>query len=159
MKRVLTLFILLLVPFFKGCPKADESARDGIAAATGVIQAAQNEYKAQCTALPSAPTCMLINEAVRAQNLSITALEVYCGFTVNVSLPTATCTPVKTAQAALTSTISNLGQLTGEITALLQGAKKTTALRNARNREASILASTPRVPNYRQIENIRLGAM
>lgn len=153
------LVMLLLTPLL-GCPggqPAEKSARDTIAAATGAIQSAQTEYKAECIAAPTAPKCVLINDAVHGQNAAITSLEAYCGFQVNLSLPTDTCTPVKTAVGAMTAAIGNLHNFIGEIQAIMQANKAKVAMRRARDIEATLLANSRNVPTLKQLEDARIG--
>lgn len=159
MRKLLgTIAMLALIPLL-GCPgkqPAEKNARDTIAAATGAIQSAQTEYKAECTAAPVAPKCVLINDAVHGQNAAITSVEAYCGFQVNVSLPADVCVPVKTAAGALTAAIGNLGNFVGEIQAIMQAQKKTAALRRARDIEATMLANSRQVPTLKQLEAARI---
>lgn len=154
MKRfIIGAIIICTLLLCAGCPTADQSARDVLAAATGTIQQAQSDYKQECTASPSEPKCVLINQAIAGQNAAITALEAYCGFVPNVTLPTATCVPVKSAVGALNAAIANLKNFTGEIAAILGNKSQS----SARDREATILASVPSVPSYDDIDRLRIG--
>ena len=162
MKRIFTIFVLALVPWIAGCPggqPAEKNARDTIAVATGLIQSAQTEYKAECTALPTAPKCVLINDAVHGQNAAITATEAYCNFQVNVSLSTDVCQPVKSAAGALTSAIANLANFVGEIKAIMSQGKAKTAMRRARDIETAFRVNHRTIPTLKDLEAARLEAM
>lgn len=75
----LGLLALLLATAAPRCNQPpQEIARDSIAAAKGVIEAAQDEYQQSCQADPSQRPCQFINQAVAAQNLAIDALNLYC---------------------------------------------------------------------------------
>lgn len=148
MKRILLPLLSIAVMLVTGCGPFEKSARDTIATATGAISQAQIEYKAECLALPSAPKCVLINDAIHVQNLAITGLEIYCGFQVNVTLPTATCVPVKTAQAGLSAALSQLGAITGQITALLKT--------NPPAKSSSKMFDLRTAPTYAQVEAVRI---
>ena len=163
MRKIISIVLMLaMLPFLSGCQPTEASARDAIAAATGAIQSAQTEYKDECSALPSAPKCVLINQAVYAQNASITALEAFCGFQVNVSLPSDTCKPVASAQGALNAALANIKNFTGEILAILAVNKPATkanafnAVDRAHNIAASIVSSTPKNPTFADMERVRV---
>lgn len=164
MRKIMAVLALMALLPSVGCGPAEKTARDVISSATGAISSAQVEYKAECTTLPTAPKCVLINDAVHAQNAAITALEAYCGFAVGVSLPGDKCAPVSTATGALTASLANLKNFTGEITAILanhqnkvaKAARVVTPLDRARDTAASIASSTPRLPTFAAIEHIRI---
>ena len=159
MRQITTLLALAAVALsLTSCGPVEKTARDTIAAATGLIQSAQTEYKAECAALPTAPKCVLVNDGVHGQNAAITALEAYCGFQVGVSLPSDVCKPVKGAEPALTAAIGNLNRFVGEITAIINNSQnkvKTAALDRARNIQTGILVSTPLRPTLGDIEALR----
>ena len=100
-----------------GCSPLENQARDTAAALSGSIVAAQSQYQASCTANPNQQVCGLIDKGVAAENGLVTATELYCGWSVTVAPPdpTATCVPVKSAEAALQAAIANAAELTMEI--------------------------------------------
>jgi hypothetical protein len=100
-----------------GCSPVESKARDTAAALSGAIVAAQTQYQASCVANPNQQVCQLIDRGVAGENALITAVETYCGWTPGVAPtdPTATCVPVKSAQAALETAIANASTLTLEI--------------------------------------------
>jgi hypothetical protein len=116
--RILTciLITLILVPLL-GCSPLENQARDTAAALSGSIVAAQNKYQAGCAANPGQEICTVINRGVSGENALITAVETYCGWTPTLAPPdpTATCVPVKSAEAALRTAIANAGTLTLQI--------------------------------------------
>jgi hypothetical protein len=100
-----------------GCSPVEQKARDTAAALSGSIVAAQSQYQASCTTNPSQEVCQLINRGVAGENALITAVETYCGWAQGAAPPdpTATCVPVKSAQAALEAAVANAAELTLEI--------------------------------------------
>jgi len=110
------LLLVCLLPMM-GCSPIENQARDTAAALSGAIVAAQTQYQASCSANPNQQVCQLINKGVAGENALITAVETYCGWTPSVAPPdpTATCVPVKSAQAALEVAIANASTLTLEI--------------------------------------------
>jgi hypothetical protein len=109
MKRFALVVVFTSLAILIGCPKVEQDARDSAAGLNGAIAAAQSKYQASCTANSKQQVCTLINQAVSAQNALITATEAYCGWSTAAPPPdpTATCVPVKNAQAGLTSAIAN----------------------------------------------------
>ena len=109
--------ILMAVLATVGCSPIENQARDTAAALSGSIVAAQGEYQASCAANGDQQVCQLINQGVAGENALITAIETYCGWTPTLAPPdkTATCVPVKSAQAALEAAIANATTLTLEI--------------------------------------------
>ena len=102
-----------------------QTAVDAAAALQGAIVAAQTQYQPTCSTDPSAQPCLLINRAVAAQNALVTATEAYCGFsTATAMTPTATCQPVSTMQAGLTSALQNANALFQEVSAAVDPATK-----------------------------------
>jgi hypothetical protein len=95
----------------------ENQARDTAAALSGSIVAAQSEYQVSCAANPGQEVCQIINRGVSGENALITAIETYCGWTPTLAPPdpTATCVPVKAAQAALQAAIANAASLTLQI--------------------------------------------
>ena len=156
-KVAMIAILALLVQPLAGCGPFEQTARDTIATLGGLIKTAQAEYQAECTANPSEQKCVLVNEAIRAHKLTITGLEIYCGFTIGSTLPEATCTPIKSALAAVEAAVANLKPLIGQLTALLQN--KSSALDRARDTEASLLASWGnQLPTYDRLESARIEA-
>lgn len=115
-KAAILLLVMGLLPML-GCSPIEQQARDTAAALSGSIVAAQTQYQANCAANPTQQVCQLINRGVVGENALITAVETYCGWTVTAAPPdpTATCVPVKSAQAALQAAIANATALTLEI--------------------------------------------
>ncbi len=116
---------LLLVPvlafmFTFACPSARQSleanARDAAAALGGELQTAQAQHQA-CIEDPTPTACQTIKRGVAGQNALVTALETYCGWSVTADPPPVgtACSPVSTAQGALTSAIANANQLVTEV--------------------------------------------
>lgn len=120
-KYLLVIFALCFV--LAGCTQLEQTARNTAAALQGAIAAAQAQYQTQCTASPTLQACVVINQAVAGQNALITATEGYCGWSA-ASPPTnpatATCTPVKTAQAGLQAAITNGNLFISELKGVLQ---------------------------------------
>jgi hypothetical protein len=117
MKKLAVLLLTFgLLPML-GCSPVENQARDTAAALSGAIIAAQAQYQASCSANPNQQVCELINRGVAGENTLITAVETYCGWAPTTAPPdaTATCVPVKSAQAALQTAISNAATLTLEI--------------------------------------------
>ena len=115
-RSVLTILIAGLLPML-ACSPLENQARDAAAALSGSIVAAQTKYQASCTANPAQDICGAINRGVSAENALITTIETYCGWspTLVPPDPTATCMPVKTAEAALRAAIVNATALTLQI--------------------------------------------
>ncbi|MFY9560503.1 MAG: hypothetical protein WAQ52_09745 [Terriglobales bacterium] len=115
-KLAAILLVLGLLPML-GCSPLENQARDAAAALSGSIAAAQTKYQASCTANPSQEICQVINRGVSGENALITAVETYCGWAVTPAPPdpNAKCVPVKSAQAALQTTIANAATLTLQI--------------------------------------------
>lgn len=99
------------------CTPTEEQARNAAAALSGSIVAAQTKYQDSCTANPTQGICQTINKGVSGENALITAVETYCGWAINPAPPdvTATCVPVKSAQAALLAAVQNANALTLQI--------------------------------------------
>ena len=82
------LFILLCTAslVLAGCSPLENSARNAAAAAQGFIAQAQQNHLAECQAAPTKPfPCVVINQAVGAQNLLVSSIELYCGWPANPS--------------------------------------------------------------------------
>jgi len=99
------------------CSPIENQARDTAAALSGSVVAAQTKFQTSCAANPNQEVCQLINRGVSGENALITAVETYCGWapTLVPPDPTATCVPVKSAQAGLQAAIANATALTLEI--------------------------------------------
>jgi hypothetical protein len=121
MKKLLVLpSLVIYCLMLAACEPIEQTARDTSAALGGAIVAAQGQNQAACKAAPSASVCVFINRAVAAQNALITATEAYCGVAVGISAPTATCTPVKSAQAGLQAAISNANPFITSLKGVIQ---------------------------------------
>lgn len=117
MRIVIAGFMVLALLPMMACSPLENQARDTAAALSGSIIAAQTEYQASCSANPGQEICQVINRGVSGENALITAVETYCGWTPTLAPPdpTATCVPVKSAEAALEAAISNAATLTVQI--------------------------------------------
>jgi hypothetical protein len=121
MRKLIFLLPILLV--IAACNEPPEQvARDVIAGGTAALRTAQTIYAPQCQADSKGQSCVLINQAIYAHGLAVTALETYCGFQLTPVPAEAQCKPVKSALPALQTTITNLHQLIAEINAMI-GAK------------------------------------
>lgn len=99
----------------------DQVARNTLATSSGVLNQAQLEYLAECSANPTTATCTLINQGGAAQNAALTTLETYCGFPRSgvVPAPDAKCVPVASFEPALITATANLQELVGELKAVI----------------------------------------
>lgn len=104
-----------------GCPKLEVSARDTAATAQGFIVQAQIVHGTECKTNPGLQTCLIINQAVGAQNTLIDAIETYCGWPARPTAEqlknasTLPCTRVASSQAALQAAVSNLNAILGDL--------------------------------------------
>jgi hypothetical protein len=116
LKKFIVLIVILTMATV-ACSPLEQQARNTAAALQGVIVAAQAKYHDSCVGNPSQNVCQLINKGISGQNALITAGETYCGWSPSAppADPNAKCVPVKGAEAALRSGISNATQLTLEI--------------------------------------------
>jgi hypothetical protein len=107
MKKLLALIAACIM--LTGCSPLEQNARNTAAALQGTIVAAQASMQTSCTANPQQETCVIVNQAINGQAALVTAIEAYCGWsTTNPPAdPNATCTPVKTEEAALQTAIAN----------------------------------------------------
>lgn len=114
--------ILLLTLVLSGCNSPAQSARDSIAAAQGLIVAAQATHGDQCRKDATPKVCQVVKRAVSAQNATVTALETYCGWAPGAppADPEASCVPVKSAESALVTTTQNLNQIITELKGAIQ---------------------------------------
>jgi hypothetical protein len=117
MKKLIVVMMVMAAVVMTGCSPIEGQARDTAAALQGSLVAAQSQYQASCATNPSQSICQLINRGVSGENALITSVEAYCGWTAGTvpASPTATCVPVKSAQAALVAAIANATTLTLEI--------------------------------------------
>src|SRR6516164_3895374 len=99
MRKVSVIFLALCVLPTLACSPLEEQGRDAAAALSGSIAAAQAKYQASCAANPAQQICQVINKGVSGENALITAIETYCGLSLNPAPPdpTAKCVPVKSA--------------------------------------------------------------
>lgn len=129
MKKVLcTITLCLLTLMTVACQPPEKTARDMSAGLKGLIEAAQAQYQVTCTATPSQAVCKDINKGVQAQNLLITSLETYCGWSTTAPPPdvTATCVPVKSATTGLNAAIANANALMQELKGIIAATPPTT---------------------------------
>jgi|ERR1041384_6759510 hypothetical protein len=124
MKRLFVIPLLLSVIFLAGCPP-EKDARDAIAAAHGVITAAQAQWTTTCRAQPTQAKCQAVNKLIQAQHLAADALTTYCGGVPPTGTPTyldgGPCTPVTSAGGALRSAIQNMNSIVNDVNGLLKG--------------------------------------
>ena len=115
-KLMLMLTVVTVVPML-GCSPLESQARDAAAALSGSIVAAQSKYQVSCSANPSQEVCQIIDRGISGENALITAVETYCNWAPTLAPPdpTATCVPVKSAQAALQAAIANAATLALQI--------------------------------------------
>jgi hypothetical protein len=115
-KLAIAITLAVAIPML-GCSPVESQARNTAAALSGSIVAAQSKYQGSCTANASQEVCQIINRGISGENALITAVEAYCGWTPTLAPPDpqATCTPVKSAQAALVAAIANAAALTVQI--------------------------------------------
>jgi hypothetical protein len=107
MKKVFAVLVTAVLLLTVGCPKLEVVARDGIAAAQGVIETQQALHLASCQADPAQDVCVKINRAVSAQNAAADALSAYCGFGP-LDPPDKVCVPVRSLESALRGALANL---------------------------------------------------
>lgn len=117
MKKLLLLLPLVIL---LGCQPIQNTARDGIAAAKGVLQTAQTKYMAQCTANPQDAPCVIIHKGVAAQNVAIDALEAYCeGGATPAFKDGGPCVANKAVEPKLRASLDNLNQIIPDVKGLL----------------------------------------
>jgi hypothetical protein len=117
MRKLLLLPLLLLLT---GCPK-DKNARDTAAALKGLLATAQTQYQTSCQANKTQPACTTINKGISAQNALITAIETYCSMALTPTPPpdNTPCTPVKSAEGALSVALANAKQSITEVKGII----------------------------------------
>jgi hypothetical protein len=104
----------------------EQTARNVIAVATGAISQAQVDYKDECQKSPGKSECILINQAVYAQNATITSLEIYCTMPVVQGVPgtDVKCAPISSALGGLQSAVAHLNDLIGQVNAITRARGK-----------------------------------
>ena len=109
MRKVLVSLILVMTMITVACSPLEQQARDTAAALQGALVTAQTQYTTTCQANSRQTPCTIINQAIEGQNALVTAVEAYCGWSQSAPpvIPTATCVPVKSAQAGLQTAINN----------------------------------------------------
>ncbi len=117
MKIVTTIVLVVILLPMLACSPLESQARNTAAALSGSIVAAQTKYQASCGVNPGQEICQVINRGVSGEDALITAVEAYCGWTSTLAPPdpTATCIPVKSAEAVLRAAIANASTLTLQI--------------------------------------------
>ena len=123
-KRKLAALVLLpiLLAALCGCPSVVNTARDTAAALNGAIVAAQTQHQASCTANPTQTACTTINKAIDGQNVLVSAIQTYCGWSPATppANPQAACVPVSSALAGLNQAVANANTLIPEVKGLVQ---------------------------------------
>lgn len=117
-KYILAVLLAAMAFSFYGCQKPEQTARDAIAAAKGVVETAQIKYLDACQADPDLGPCVTVNKAVAAQNLAIDALNQYCsgpGY-----LTGGVCNPQPDLQSHLEAALASLDQTIKDVEALIQ---------------------------------------
>src|ERR1043166_5238089 len=98
------------------CTPVEKSARDTAAALNGALTAAQFKSQDTCINEPKLHQCEIINRAVDGQNALVTAVEAYCGWSMNTPLNNgARCIPVQSAEAGLTAALENANLFIAEL--------------------------------------------
>jgi len=112
MRITLISFIVASLLVLTACSPIEKQARDTAAALSGLLVTAQSQYAPSCVPNPTQTICQTINRGISAQALLITSVETYCSWAISLQPPDANakCSPVKSAQAALTSAIANANQ-------------------------------------------------
>lgn len=120
MKKIVVVVLATLI--MAGCNSPEQQARDTAAGLSGVLTTAQSQFTASCQADSNQNVCQIINRGIAGQNALITATETYCGFALTPTPPdpSEVCHPVKTAQPALQTAITNANQLITEIKGVIK---------------------------------------
>jgi hypothetical protein len=106
--------LLTLILLISGCPKVETTARDAIAGAKTTTDTLKTKYG--CVSASVSPTCATIYRVIAAKDVTIDALEVYCGGAAfdaqgGACTPPAKGTPAATQAAQkLQSALSGLQQ-------------------------------------------------
>ena len=111
--------VLLLCLFLVGCQPLQQTARDSIAVAKGVIETAQDEYLARCKASPTDAPCEAIKDAVAAQGLVVDALNLYCAGK-DSWVTGAPCSPSKGVEPRLKEALRSLDVIISNVKELLK---------------------------------------
>lgn len=117
--RLRSIATVLLALTMTACAPLEQTARDAIAGAKGVLLTAQVEYGQECHDNPSNKNCALIHGAVAAQNTAIDALVVYCSGKANPD-GTGACAPDKTKAPKLQTAISNLDTIIRDVKGIVR---------------------------------------
>jgi hypothetical protein len=79
MRKSYVVVLLVSLLLLTGCPKFHEKARDALAAHSGFLNQAKENHP-EC--VPDWPQdnkiCVALEKAIDAQNLAVTALDLYC---------------------------------------------------------------------------------
>lgn len=121
MKKLVAIFLsLFLCIGLTGCPPIEQSARDGLAAASGSIFAVQQSYLPVCEPIagtnPSAEACSTINRAIDAHNLAVDTLNLYCSG--SDYLAGGPCQPNREFEPRLKEALKNLERIVKEVKGL-----------------------------------------
>ncbi len=112
-------YLLLTCLFLVGCQPLQQTARDSIAVAKGVIETAQDKYLVRCQASPTDVPCEIIKDAVAAQNLVVDALNLYCAG-ISSWVDGAPCFPSKDMEPRLKEALLNLNTIISNVRELLK---------------------------------------
>ena len=112
-------YLLLTCLFLVGCQPLQQTARDSIAVAKGVIETAQDKYLDTCLADRTRPICATIRKAIATHNLSIDTLNLYCAGD-NVWQEGAPCRPSKKVEPRLKEALLNLNTIISNVRELLK---------------------------------------
>lgn len=111
-------FVALVLTCFclAGCPKPEAMALQTAYAAQGFLQEAQANHLQECQLNPQKNfPCVMINQAVGAQNMLVDAAETYCGWPIGYMPPQGTvpapCARKQDALAILQAATANLGHI------------------------------------------------
>lgn len=112
-------YLLLICLFLIACQPLQQTARDSIAVAKGVIETAQQEYLETCRAGSTQPACEIITDAVAAHNLVIDVLNIYCAGD-DTWQEGAACTPNSAVGPRLRETLSRLNVIIANVKELIK---------------------------------------
>jgi hypothetical protein len=112
-------YLLITCLFLVGCQPLQQTARDSVAVAKGVIETAQQEYLPRCLSSPTDTPCEIIKDAVAAQNLVIEALNLYCAGS-DSWVSGAPCNPTDAVEPRLREALSQLNIIIANVKELLK---------------------------------------
>ena len=112
-------YLLLTCLFLVGCQPLQQTARDSIAVAKGVIETAQQEYLVRCQASPTDTPCEIIKDSVAAQNLVVDALNLYCAGD-DAWVGGSPCSPTKAVEPRLREALLQLNVIIANVKELLK---------------------------------------